>query len=175
LKKTFILLLIAVSVFAWCSCSKKNEAGPTAERRSEVGAVAPDFTLKDLQGRDVSLSSYRGHVILLDFWATWCPPCRATVPELVALETKYKDRGLVVLAVSLDEGGDIPAKLSAFSREHAINYTVLLTNEKVERMYNVDSIPTMYVIGRDGDIRNLHMGYMDNLKDIVSAEIDKLI
>ncbi len=175
MKKTFIVFIIAVSLLAWCSCSRRNESGPTSGKKSEVGAAAPDFTLRDLHGGNVSLSSYRGHVVLLDFWATWCPPCVASVPELIALEKKYKDRGLVVLAVSLDEGGDAPAKLSAFSRDHSINYTVLLTNEDVENMYNVGSIPTMYVIGRDGTIRSTHMGYMENLQDIVSKEIDKLI
>jgi thiol-disulfide isomerase/thioredoxin len=175
LKKVFIVFLIVVSALAWCSCSGRNKSGPASEKKSGVGDVAPDLTLKDLQGRDVSLASYKGHVVLLDFWATWCPPCMATVPELVNLGKKYKDRGLVVLAVSLDEGSNIPAKLSAFSRDHAVNYTILLSNENVERMYNVSSIPTMYVIGKDGTIRNLHVGYMDNLQDIVSAEIDKLI
>ncbi len=163
-----------ISAVAWCSCSRRNETGPTSEKKAEVGAAAPDFSLKDLQGRDVSLSSFRGHVVLLDFWATWCPPCMASVPELIALEKKYKDEGLVVLAVSLDEGGDVTSKLSAFSRDHALNYTILLSNENVERMYNVGSIPTMYVIGKDGTIRNLHLGYMENLQEIVSKEIDKL-
>ncbi len=162
------------SAVSWCACGR-TQSGPADGKRSEVGSLAPDFTLKDLQGRDVRLSGYRGRVVLLDFWATWCPPCKATVPELVALEHKYGGKGLVVLAVSLDDGSNTAAKLSAFSREHAINYTVLLGNEDVEKKYNIDSIPAMYVIGRDGRILNLHMGYMENLQGIVSSEIDRLI
>jgi thiol-disulfide isomerase/thioredoxin len=174
LETVFFCLLILFSVFSWSACSR-NEHGTPEGQRPEVGGIAPDFTLKDLRGHDVKLSEYRGHVVLLDFWATWCPPCQETIPELVSVEKKYKNKGIVVLGISIDEGRDIATKLSAFSKEHEMNYPILLGSDAVEETYNIRSIPTMLLVDREGKVRELYMGYMENFQDIVSAEIDKLI
>src|SRR5207244_7979890 len=95
--------------------------------------VAPEFTLKDSGGATVRLSDYKGKVVLLDFWATWCGPCKIEIPWFMEFEQQYKDRGFAVLGVSMDEGGWGVVK--PYLQEMKINYRVLLCNEKVGAMY----------------------------------------
>ncbi len=173
MKRFFLCALILSSFFTWAACSRQEPAAP-AGQRTGVGKPAPDFKLKDLNGRYVRLSDYRGHVVLIDFWATWCPPCQATIPELVSVEKKYRDKGIVVLGISVDEGADA-AKLAAFSKEHKMNYPVLLGSEAVQDVYNVRGIPMIVLVGKEGKIQERYMGYMANFQQIVSAEINRLI
>jgi cytochrome c biogenesis protein CcmG/thiol:disulfide interchange protein DsbE len=173
LKKKFFWLLILLCAFT-VACSRNNQVSPSGQR-PEVGAIAPDFTLKDLKGRDVSLSEYRGHVVILDFWATWCPPCNETIPELVSVEEKYGGKGVVVLGIAIDDGRSDATMLSAFSKEHRMNYPILLGSDAIEGIYNIRSIPTLFLVDKKGKIQNLYMGYRENFRDIISAEIDKLI
>jgi len=125
---------------------------------------APDFTLKDLLGNSVSLQQYRGKVVLLDFWATWCRPCHYSIPELVELQKKYMDQGLVILGVSVDSPLQINNRyLSAFKEKYGINYTILRADEKTTTEYLGNSdfyIPTMFVVNRDGVIVNKHEGFI---------------
>jgi len=125
---------------------------------------APDFTLKDLLGNIVSLQQYRGKVVLLDFWATWCRPCHYSIPELVELQKKYMDQGLVILGVSVDNPFQIKNRdLSAFKEKYGINYKILRADGKTTTEYlgNGDFyIPTMFVVDRDGVIVNKHEGFI---------------
>lgn len=179
-----ILILILATVLlssANVSCKKhdsvsgdhsftaKNETTP------EVGGIAPDFILKDLYGKDVKLSGYTGKVVLLEFWATWCPPCRASVPDLVGIQEKYKNNGFVILGISVDEGRDINAKLFEFFKEYKINYPVLIGNENVANAYNVKGIPVTFLISKEGKIVNYYTGYSDSFAELISQEIDKII
>ena len=143
----FCLFLVIVG------CQKEVQAGPTA----------PDFSLKDLSGQTVTLEQYRGKVVLLDFWATWCPPCRMTIPMLIKLQDKYRDDGLVILGVSIDDPQQITDKdLRYFIKMTKINYPVLRFNQKVMQDYfageNV-AVPTMFVVDRNGKIRDKIVGY----------------
>jgi thiol-disulfide isomerase/thioredoxin len=114
-------------------------------------------------------------VVVLEFWATWCPPCKATIPELIALQKKYVGKGLVVLGVSIDEDGDLTPKLSAFSKENKINYPILIGNEEVSKAYGVMSIPATFLIGKDNKIIAAYKGYVDNLEAIISQRLDKTL
>jgi cytochrome c biogenesis protein CcmG/thiol:disulfide interchange protein DsbE len=174
LKRIFFGLLIVFVVLPWAACSRNEHAAP-AGQRPEIGTIAPDFSLKDLKGRNVSLSHYKGHVVLLDFWATWCPPCQATIPELVSVEQKYRGKGVVVLGIAIDDGGDVAMRLSAFSKDHGMNYPVLLGSDAIEDRYNIRSIPTMFLIDKSGKIQDLYMGYTEDFQKTISAEIDRLI
>ena len=145
-------------------CQKEVEAGPTA----------PDFSLKDLSGQTVTLEQYRGKVVLLDFWATWCPPCRMTIPMLIKLQDKYRDDGLVILGISIDDPQQITDKdLRYFIKMNKINYPVLRYNQKVMKDYFEGervSIPTMFVVDRNGKIRDMIVGYApDPLKKSLAA------
>ena len=112
------------------------------------GTRSIDFTLSDLSGKKVSLSSYQGKLVFLNFWATWCPPCRAEMPSMERLYQKLKTKGLAILAVDLQEDAKSVQK---FIDEHKLTFTVLLDSDgRVGATYGARSIPTTYIIGRDG-------------------------
>lgn len=131
---------------------------------------APAFTLKDGQGREVSLASYKGKVVLLNFWATWCTGCKQEIPWFIDFQTKYKADGLVILGVSLDDEGW--KVLKPYLEEHPMNYTVVLGNDDIANLYGgVDALPATLLIDRDGKVVSSHNGVVDRLeceKDIKS-------
>lgn len=119
--------------------------------------AAPEFALKDGEGRVVKLSDYRGKVVLLNFWATWCGPCKVEVPWFIEFEKKYKGRGFAVLAVSMDDDGW--AGIKAFMAEEKVNYRVLLYTEQVSAQYGgIESLPTTFIIDPQGRIAATHEG-----------------
>ena len=129
-----------------------------------------NFTLKDMNGKDVSLSSYKGRVILLNFWATWCGPCKIEIPGFVDLYNKYQSRGLVVLGLSTD---DPPSKLKPFAEALKMDYPVLVGNgrEDVQRAYPLFGLPNTFIIGRDGKVCTKHEGFAtkEQLEQYVKA------
>ena len=131
-----------------------------------------DFTLKDMHGVDVHLASFKGKVILLNFWATWCGPCRAEIPSLVELQEQYKD-DLVVLGLSVD---DTAEKLLPYAAEFKMNYPVLVGNgrEDVQEAFGpLFGIPVSVIIGRDGIIAKKHSGIAT--KEQIEREIKTLL
>ena len=172
MKRTYILLLLITLGLALCSCSKKDNQ-PTGESTVEVGGAAPDFMLKDISGKDTTLSSYKGKVVLLEFWATWCPPCKESIPEMVELHKKYRDRGFTVLGISIDADSDVAAKVARFSSSYGITYPVLVAGETVSMTYRVTSIPTSFLIGKDGTIITSYIGYFEEYGKKVSTDIEK--
>ena len=119
--------------------------------------LAPDFSLKDENGTTVHLSDYRGKVVLLNFWATWCGPCRLEIPWFLEFERQYKDRGFAVLGISMDEEGWQAVK--PYIAEEKINYRILLGNDTIGDLYGgVDSLPTTFLIDRNGRIAAVHVG-----------------
>lgn len=127
-------------------------------------SVAPNFILKDISGRTVALEDYNGKIIVVDFWATWCPPCRRSIPELIRLQDTYRDEGVVILGVSVDD----PAKaddryLRSFKEKYRMNYVVLRGNNDVLNDYFGNErlgIPTLFVINREGKIVERHNGFV---------------
>lgn len=166
------LVLAGVLAGALASCGKP--AGRTGEtsrggkdglpdslqesRSGSVGSLAPDFTLPDIAGNQIASSSFKGKVVILDFWATWCPPCREEIPHFVNLQSKYRDQGLAIVGMSLDAGGAKDVK--PFAEEHDVNYTMLIANDETARAYgNITAIPTTFVIDREGRIVQRFLGY----------------
>ena len=130
----------------------KASVKPDAERKS-----APEFSLKDVDGRSVSLAEYKGKVVLLNFWATWCGPCKIEIPWFVDFEQKYKDRGFAVLGVAMDEEGWEVVK--PYLTESKINYRVVMGNDSIASLYGgVDSLPTTFILDKDGRIASTHVG-----------------
>ena len=118
---------------------------------------APDFTLTDLNGDEFSLSDHKGKVIILDFWATWCGPCRMEIPGFVELQDKYGD-DVVVVGVSLDKGG--PKAVVPFAKEYEINYPVVYGDGTVVQAYGgIRGIPTTFIIDRNFNIQRKYVGY----------------
>ncbi len=119
---------------------------------------APDFTLQDVEGKDVRLSDYRGKVVLLKFWATWCAPCRMEVPDFINLQRDYRDRGVEVIAVSMDREG--ARVVAPFVRQHGINYRVAVDGSTVvNRLGGIPGVPTTFLLDRQGRIVGSLSGY----------------
>lgn len=152
LKKTFLMAVLSV-FFMVSGCEKQGEAF----------RIAPNFSLKNLSGDRVSLDHLKGKIILVDFWATWCPPCRKSIPELVDLQKKYQERGLVVLGISMDHAEKTSDNsLIAFKKKYRINYSILRGDLRVALDFfggEEMPIPTMFIINREGNIVAKHVGY----------------
>jgi peroxiredoxin len=120
---------------------------------------APSFTLKALNGKEVKLEDYRGKIVFLNFWATWCPPCRQEMPSMEKLFNKFKDRDFTMLAVDLREG---TKKVKAFKEKFNLSFPILLDSDgRVGLMYGVRSIPTTYLIDRKGNVIGGALGARD--------------
>jgi thiol-disulfide isomerase/thioredoxin len=123
-------------------------------------APAPMWKLKDLDGNVVNSYQFKGKVMVLDFWATWCAPCKAEIPGYIALQKKYGAEGLVVVGVSKDD--DTPKRLATvrdFAASHGMNYTIVFTDDNIEdALGGIDAIPTTYIIDREGRIRSKKVG-----------------
>jgi len=134
--------------------------------------VAPDFALKDADGRTVRLADYKGRVLLLDFWATWCGPCKIEIPWFMDFERKHKDQGFSVLGVSMDDDGWDTVK--PFVNEVGINYRIVMGNDSTaDKFGGIEALPTTFLIDREGKIAAVHVG-LANKSDIENA-IEELL
>jgi thiol-disulfide isomerase/thioredoxin len=123
----------------------------------QIGQMAPAFALAGLHGGRITLAQFRGRVVFLDFWATWCEPCRQEVPKLAALQTQFGGHGFTVLGVALDDGGAAVVKPAA--RELGINYPVALGTIPVAAAYGgMEGLPTAFLVGRDGKVVQIYYG-----------------
>lgn len=121
---------------------------------------APNFKITDLNGQDISLSDYQGKVTFLNFWATWCAPCKAEIPGFIEIFEKYKDRGMVIIGISLDSVGE--DKIQEFVEEYKITYPVAKGTMGLAREYGAGRmIPETFIIDKQGNIKHKHIGYMD--------------
>jgi peroxiredoxin len=135
------------------------------------GQPAPDFILKDAAGAGVRLSAFKGKVVLLNFWATWCHGCEMEIPWFVEFENQYKSKGLVVLGVSMDDDGWKVVK--PYIEEKKVNYPVVLGNKTVAKLYAVGNMPMTLLIDRDGTIADSYIGVVD--RSLCQSEIIQLL
>jgi peroxiredoxin len=134
--------------------------------------VAPEWSLTDMNGKTVRSTDFKGKVVILDFWATWCGPCRAEIPNFIALQKQYEKQGLVVVGVSVDEDG--PDAVKPFAQKLGMNYPVVLADEKTREAFGgLEAVPTTFVIDREGRIVKEHVGFAD--KDEFQNEIKPLL
>jgi peroxiredoxin len=183
-KKLFCLLLVLMLIIGGC---KKTEPTQQTEAETDIKPTqpiadsttsttgskpAPAFTLQDLNGKSVSLAGLRGKVVILDFWATWCPPCVQEIPHFVELHEQYKDKGVEIVGISLDHAGISVVK--AFVQKFQIKYPIMMTDGKVDKAFGpITNIPTTFVIDPAGNIRETYVGYND--KAVFEADIKKLL
>ncbi|MBI5848381.1 MAG: TlpA family protein disulfide reductase [Nitrospirae bacterium] len=174
MNKAFLLLLIFVLGLAMTACNRTDSTSVVV-LSAEINGAAPDFTRKDLSGKSITLSDYKGKVVLLEFWATWCPPCKASIPGLIALHKKFEQKGFIILGVSIDTDSDALEQVRRFAASHSISYPVLLADESMPKQYNVVSIPTSFLIGKDGKIVDINKGYSEDFDKRLSAQIEALL
>jgi thiol-disulfide isomerase/thioredoxin len=171
LRNAIVLIVVLVVVFFMLVAGRRfrHGADSPALAGDARGAVAPDFTLKTLDGKNVKLSDLRGKAVLLNFWATWCGPCKIEIPWFMELEKQYASKGLVVVGVAMDDNAkDVVPK---FAQDMKIDYPVLIGTEQVADQYGgVEGLPTTFYIGRDGKIvkkiagLTSHSDIEDNIK-----------
>ena len=167
-----ILSAIALSVVLLLSACSGERPVRAAVKPSKDRNPAPDFTLMDVTGKPVKLSDFKGKVVLLNFWATWCGPCKVEIPWFIEFEQKYKDQGLVVLGVSMDDDGWPTVK--PYIESAKINYRVVIGTDRVGEMYGgVESLPPTFMLDREGRIANTHIGLIS--KREYQDEINQLL
>jgi cytochrome c biogenesis protein CcmG, thiol:disulfide interchange protein DsbE len=169
--KKLLIGIVAVAVaFGVYFLTRPSRSDKESAANAEP-ALAPDFSLPDLSGRHLELSTYRGKVVLLDFWATWCDPCREEIPRFVELQKKYGAQGLQIIGVSMDDG---PEAVRDYYQRFKMNYPVVMGNAKVGELYGgILGLPIAFVIGRDGRIYAKHIGATD--VSVFEKEIAKLL
>ena len=174
---------LSLCILPGCSSSASTEQAsdarttePVTELTSTETAVElfPGFTLPDLQGGEVSLGDLAGKVVLVVFWATWCPPCVAEVPVLNELQETYADRGLQVVAIAVDPR-ESAEKIGKFVEDKGVAYTVLKGTRDTGRRYRVQGIPTTYLVGRDGRQLQRFIGYTQHevIEQAIVAALDE--
>src|SRR5262245_14219230 len=153
-------LFVAAFLYVRRVSEQLNEptSGPVTLRFFRDPKPLQPFNMRDLDGREISSSDWRGKVVLVNFWATWCPPCRAEIPDLVALQEKYRGQ-LQIIGVSQDE--DSPEAVRRFASEYKINYPIVMHSPELRRYFpNVYALPTTFVIDRETRIVQKHLGML---------------
>jgi peroxiredoxin len=149
----FVSLLIFLAFNALLiSCAGKDNNPVALETSSAlIGRPAPDFVLNDIDGNAVKLADFKGKVLIVDFWSTWCGPCVGEIPDFVELYRTYKDKGLVIVGISLDQGGVEVVK--NFAAQYKVTYPLVMGDQKVTEAYGgISAIPTTFIIDRQGKI-----------------------
>jgi len=134
---------------------------------------APDFALRSLEGPNLRLQEQRGQVVMVNFWATWCGPCKIEMPHLAKLYEKYRASGFQLLGINVDED---PRQAAALATKLGLRFPVLLdTEKKVSKLYDLSTMPSTVLIDRDGKVRYIHRGYRDGFEDTYEKQIRELL
>jgi len=172
----FALGAIAGAALVTGGCSKTRTVKAASVKPDKERRPAPEFTLKDADGKLVRISDSKGKVVLLDFWATWCGPCKIEIPWFMELQRKNKDRGFEVLGVAMDDDGWEAVK--PFAARLGINYRLVIGNDSVGTMYGgVEALPTTFLIDREGRIAAAHVGltskkdFEDGVEELLQAPV----
>ncbi len=164
--KWFVVLgLCFVLLFLLSSCGKEKEESTLSS--------APNFTLQTLDGKEVTLSELKGKVILLDFWATWCGPCRESIPHLIQLYKNYQKDGLVVIGMNVEKGEMDTVR--RFVKSLDIPYPITLSPDEVQRDYRVSGLPTTILIDKQGRIREKMVGFTSEIAKQMTAKVVTLL
>lgn len=166
-KSVFIKTLLVAMAVSFLSVSGQVDAAP------RIGQPSPNFKTVSTSGQSISQENYRGHVLILDFFATWCQPCRQSIPHLVEMNRKYGRQGLQILGLSVDEDGE--RAVMAFTNEFRVNYPLALAGDSVTADFGVRSVPIMYLIDKKGLIAEVYRGYSGEIARSVELSIKRLL
>ncbi len=164
----FIIILLSLT-----GCNKKapDNKPVTPEAITKGESIAPDFSLANANGGTIKLSDFKGKVVILDFWATWCPPCRKGIPDLIELKNQYGDK-IAIIGISVDT--DSKEEVVPFIQKMGINYPIAYSSPEVVQSFGgIDAIPTSFVVDKEGKIVDMHVGLVPKA-DFISV-IDKLL
>ena len=168
----FAAALLAACFLAGCSSGPRSVKAANSVKPDDQRKPAPEFALKDADGKTVRLEDYKGKVVLLDFFATWCGPCKIEIPWFMEFERKNKDKGFAVLGVSMDDEGWEVVK--PFLADMAVNYRVVIGNDATAQIYGgVDALPTTFLIDRNQKIAAIHIGL--SAKKVFEDGIEQLL
>jgi cytochrome c biogenesis protein CcmG/thiol:disulfide interchange protein DsbE len=170
-----LMVVVVAGLLLWAKHqhdSRMAQPGARSAASSTPGHNAPDFVLTDLQGNTVKLSDLRGKAVVLNFWATWCPPCNEEIPWLVDLQKRYGSQGLQIVGISMDDGD--PKDVVKFAAKHSINYPILFGQDKVADLYGgIDYLPTTFYIDRNGVVLDRVFGQPE--RDEIEKNIQRAI
>jgi thiol-disulfide isomerase/thioredoxin len=155
-----------------CLCIAGILLLPHCAPKEKETALAPNFTLKTLDGQEITLSQLKGKVVLLDFWATWCAPCRESIPHLVQLYKTYRQSGLEVVGMNVDRG-DVDT-VRRFVKSMDIPYPIILASDELERNYGITGLPTTILIDKEGNIRQKFIGFTSEISKQMTATVNDL-
>jgi thiol-disulfide isomerase/thioredoxin len=172
MKRKFLFFSIALLGIVFISCTKKTAEGDKAAASSQDAAnvtevttvekrenKAPNFSWQDQSGKTVDFASNSGKLTLVNFWATWCGPCKHELPDLIALSKEYESRGVKIIGISADVGTDVIGDVKSFVQEEGIPYQVLIANEEIKEAFgNVSMLPTSFVVDKEGNILETMIG-----------------
>jgi peroxiredoxin len=171
LRRRVLIGIAAIAVVAGLYFVAHDYKRPRTAARLTQRTLAPDFSLPQLSGQQFHLSDYRGKLVLLDFWATWCDACRDEIPQFVQLQNKYRDQGLEIVGISMDDG---PEPVRDFYPRFKMNYPVVIGNAATGELYGgVLGLPIAFMIDRNGRIYSKHMGATD--MSVFEGEITTLL
>jgi peroxiredoxin len=167
--RIFRIVLIVLALFGLVQavCAQKSEAAKEKTKLLDVGATAPDWELKDSEGKLQTLAQYRGKIVVLDFWATWCGPCAEVMPQMQKLHEKYQDKGVAVFGVSSWEQNDPVALM----KKKNYTYGLLLKGEDITDRYGIGILPAVYIIGADGRVIYRHEGLAKDFGGIIKKQL----
>jgi peroxiredoxin len=166
------VVLLKKAALAGIALSLVAAAG-AVNAKAALNAPAPDFTLRQLDGPNLRLGEQRGRVVMVNFWATWCGPCRVELPHLARLHDKYRASGFVLLGVNIDED---PNAAKALASKLGLKFPVLLDSQKaVVGAYDLNAMPATVLIDRDGRVRHLHRGYKDGVEQLYEQQLRALL
>ncbi len=177
---SIIVIMLIIGIIGYISGKISNPAGSSSNSLSSKNNVAPEenefapnFTLKTINNKSVSLSDYKGKVVFINFWATWCPACKIELPSIEKLSERFKNKPFVVIAVNVDES--YPENVKKFAQRMNLTFPVLIDNGDVSKAYRINSIPTTFIINKNGKIAAIVAGARSWDKQSYIDAFDKLI
>ncbi len=169
MKRAFLAWLL---IFSFCTGAVFSLSGCSKGEKEPFSALAPDFSLKSFDGREITLSQLKGKVVLLDFWATWCGPCKESIPHMIQLYKNYRESGFELVGMNIEKGDSETVRRFIASME--IPYPVVMAPENVVNSYRVSGIPAAFLIDKEGKIRERMLGFSSTIARQMDAKVKDL-